>query len=255
MLTAYASAVSQSSGYYGGSGYLYGMGWFDPTYILVIIGLIITLIASASVKSTFNKYNKIGSRRGITGAECARKILDANGLHHIQIQHIAGSLSDNYNPKTGIVSLSDSTFNSTSIAALGVAAHECGHAIQHSVGYVPIKIRNSIVPVVNICSYAAIPLIFIGIILSQFGLSLFGVILYSSVFAFQLVTIPTETNASSRALATLQSMALLDEDELNGAKKVLTAAAMTYFASAAATALSILRFLLIIMGNSRSSRR
>lgn len=254
MLTVLAAA-SQTSGYYGGGYGMYGMGWFDPTYILVIIGIVITLIASANVKNTFAKYDKVRSRRGITGAECARKILDANGLYNIQIQHISGELSDNFNPKTGIVSLSDSTFNSSSIAALGVAAHECGHAVQHAVGYAPIKIRNSIVPVVNICSYAAIPLIFIGIILSQTGLSMFGVILYCSVLAFQLVTIPTETNASARALQTLESMALLDEDELKGARKVLTAAAMTYFVSAASTALTILRFVLIIMGNSRSNRK
>lgn len=254
MLTVYAAA-SQTSNYSSGYSYLDGLSWFHPSYILVIIGLIITLIASAKVKSAFNKYNSVASRRGITGAECARRILDANGLHHIQIQHIAGQLTDNYNPKTGVVSLSESTFGSTSIAALGVAAHECGHAVQHAVGYAPIRVRNGIYPVVNICSHAAIPIIIIGILLSQFGLSLVGVVLYCAVLVFQLVTIPTETDASSRALKTLEGMALLDEDELKGAKKVLTAAAMTYFASAAATALTILRFLLIIMGNSRSSRK
>ncbi|MBR0366202.1 MAG: zinc metallopeptidase [Clostridia bacterium] len=250
MLTALAT-----SGYYTNYGGL-GYGWFDPTYMLVIIGLAITLIASANVKGTFNKYDKVKSRRGITGAECARRILDANGLKNIQIEHVSGNLSDHFSPKENVIRLSDSTYNSTSIAALGVAAHECGHAVQHQVGYVPIKIRNGIVPVVNICSYAAIPIIFIGIILSMTGLAMLGVVLYCAVFAFQLVTIPTETNASARAMKTLESMALLDEDELKGAQKVLTAAALTYFASAAATALQVLRLALIVVGNgNRNNRR
>ena len=237
---------------------MYGMHYYgmymDPTYILVIIGLIITLIASANVKNTFNKYDKVSSRRGITGAECARKILDANGLYHVRIELGQGKLTDYFSPKENLIKLSQATYNSTSIAALGVAAHECGHAIQHQVGYVPIKLRNGIVPFVNICSYAAIPLILLGIILSQYGLAMFGVILYSAVFAFQLITIPTETNASARAVQTLHSMAILDEDELVGTKNVRTAAALTYFASAAATALQVLRLLLIVM-NSNSRRR
>ena len=247
--------VLATSGYYGGYGGM-GYGWFDPTYMLVIIGLVITLIASANIKSTFAKYDKVPSRRGITGAECARRILDANGLQSIRIEHVSGSLSDHFSPKEGVIRLSDSTYNSTSIAALGVAAHECGHAVQHQVGYVPIKIRNGIVPFVNICSHAAIPIIFIGILLSMTGLSMLGVVLYCGVFAFQLITIPTETNASARAMQTLESMALLDEDELRGTRKVLTAAALTYFASAAATALQILRLFLIVAGNgNRNSRR
>ena len=250
MLTALAT-----SGYYTGYGGL-GYGWFDPTYILVIIGLVITLIASANVKNTFNKYDKVRSRRGITGAECARRILDANGLQNIRIERVSGNLSDHFSPKEGVIRLSESTYGSTSIAALGVAAHECGHAVQHQVGYVPIKIRNGIVPVVNICSHAAIPIIIIGTILSMTGLAMLGVVLYCGVFAFQLVTIPTETNASARAMKTLESMALLDEEELKGAQKVLTAAAMTYFASAAATALQVLRLALIVIGNgNRNNRR
>ena len=224
--------------------------YYDPTYMLVVIGLIITLIASANVKGTFNRYDKVKSSRGITGAMAARKILDANGLNNIRIERISGSLSDHYSPKEGVIRLSDSTYDSTSIAALGVAAHECGHAVQHQVGYVPIKIRNSIVPAVNICSHLSIPIILIGLFISQ-PLALFGVVLYCAVFAFQLITLPTETNASARAIDTLYNMAILDEDELRGTKKVLRAAAMTYFASAAATALQVLRLFLLVSGNNR----
>lgn len=227
------------------------MWYYDPTYMLVVIGLIITLIASANVNGTFKKYDKVLSRRGITGAMVARKILDANGLQNIRIERVSGNLTDHFSPKEGVIRLSDATYNSTSVAALGVAAHECGHAVQHQVGYVPIKVRNSIVPVVNICSHLAIPIILIGLFISQ-PLALFGVVLYCAVFAFQLITLPTETNASARAITTLYDMGILDEDELRGTKKVLKAAAMTYFASAAATALQILRLLLLVSGNRRN---
>lgn len=227
------------------------MWYYDPTYMLVVIGLIITLIASANVNGTFKKYDKVLSRRGITGAMVARKILDANGLQNIRIERVSGNLTDHFSPKEGVIRLSDATYNSTSVAALGVAAHECGHAVQHQVGYVPIKVRNSTVPVVNICSHLAIPIILIGLFISQ-TLALFGVVLYCAVFAFQLVTLPTETNASARAITTLYDMGILDEDELRGTKKVLKAAAMTYFASAAATALQILRLLLLVSGNRRN---
>lgn len=247
-----ALAYSADSAYYGsyamgGLGY----GWFDPTYMFVIIGLVITMIASANINRTFKKYDKVKSYRGITGAMAARKILDANGLHHIRVERVSGNLTDHYSPKEGVIRLSDATHDSTSIAALGVAAHECGHAVQHQVGYTPIKVRNSIVPVVNICSHLSIPIILLGIILGATSFAMVGVYLYCGVFAFQLVTIPTETNASSRAIETLQSMAILDEDELKGTRKVLTAAAMTYFASAAATALQLLRLLLLVQGNRR----
>ena len=237
--------------------YGYGYGWlFDPTYILVIFGLIITMIASANVKSTFARYNKVLSRRGMTGAETVRRILDANGLHNIRIEHVRGSLSDHYDPKNGVIRLSDDTYNSTSVAAIGVAAHECGHAIQHQVGYVPIKVRNGIVPFVNICNYASIPLIMIGLLLGSRGynLAMLGVVLFSAVLVFQLVTLPTETNASKRALVTLENMYMLDEEELKGAKKVLSAAAMTYFAGVASTALQVIRLFLIVQNSNRRRR-
>ena len=224
--------------------------YYDPTYMLVIIGLIITLIASANVNGTFRKYDKVLSRRGITAAQAARRILDANGLQDIRIERVSGNLTDHFSPKERIIRLSDATYDSTSIAALGVAAHECGHAVQHQVGYAPIKLRNGMVPFVNICSHLAIPIILIGLFISA-ELAMFGVILYCAVFAFQVVTLPTETNASSRAISTLYNMGILDEDELKGTKKVLNAAAMTYFASAAATALQVLRLFLLVSGNRR----
>ena len=224
--------------------------YFDPTYMLVIIGLIITLIASANVNGTFRKYDKIESRRGITAAQAARRILDANGLQDIRIERVSGKLTDHFSPKERVIRLSDATYDSASIAALGVAAHECGHAVQHQVGYAPIKLRNGMVPFVNICSHLAIPIILIGLFFSA-EIAIFGVILYCAVFAFQVVTLPTETNASARAINTLYNMGILDEDELKGTKKVLNAAAMTYFASAAATALQVLRLFLLVSGNRR----
>lgn len=225
-------------------------GWYyDPTYIFVVIGLIITLIASANVNRSFEKYNKVLSRRGITGAQTARKILDANGLYNIRIERVSGNLSDHYSPKEGVIRLSDSTYNSTSVAALGVAAHECGHAVQHQVGYSPIKIRNAIVPAVNICNHLSLPIIILGLIMGSTSLAYVGVYLFAAVFVFQLVTLPTETNASARALQTLESMAILDSDELRDTKKVLSAAAMTYFASAASTALQLLRLVMLVQRN------
>ncbi len=228
------------------------MYYYDPTYILVVIGFVLTLFASFGVNSTFNRYKNVDNRRGITGAMAARKILDANGLQNVQIVRIAGNLTDNFNPSTNTVSLSDSTFNSTSVAAIGVAAHECGHAVQHQQGYVPIKVRNGIFPVVRIGNVLSMPLFILGLILGLGKLAMFGAILFGLVLVFQIVTLPVEFNASIRAIKTLDSMYLLDEDELKGAKKVLKAAAMTYVAAAASTALQFLRLLLI--ANRRNRR-
>lgn len=233
----------------------YGM-YYDPTYILVLIGFVISLIASANVKSTFAKYDRQMSRYGLTGADAARKILDANGLYNIRIEHVRGSLSDHFDPRGGVIRLSDSTYNSTSVAAIGVAAHECGHAVQHQVGYTPIRVRNSIVPVVNICNYASLPLIVIGLILGSrgYGLAMLGVLLFCAVLVFQIVTLPTETNASKRALQTIEGMNLLNEDEIQGARRVLRAAAMTYFAAVASSALQVLRLFLIVQNSNRRDR-
>ena len=223
---------------------LYGY-YFDPTYVLVILAFILTMFASFGVKSTFRKYDEVHNSRGITAAEAARRILDANGLQNIRIERVAGELTDHYSPKENVIRLSDSTFNSTSVAAIGVAAHECGHAVQHQVGYVPIKIRNGIVPIVNISNALSMPLFIIGLIIGITPLAFAGAILFGMVFLFQLVTLPTETNASRRAMRTLEEMDLLAGDELKGARKTLTAAAMTYVAAVASTAMQFLRLLLI----------
>ncbi len=219
--------------------------YFDPTYVLVILAFIFTMFASFGVKSTFRKYDEVHNSRGITAAEAARRILDANGLQNIRIERVAGELTDHYSPKENVIRLSDSTFNSTSVAAIGVAAHECGHAVQHQVGYVPIKIRNGIVPIVNISNALSMPLFIIGLIIGITPLAFAGAILFGMVFLFQLVTLPTETNASRRAMRTLEEMDLLAGDELKGARKTLTAAAMTYVAAVASTAMQFLRLLLI----------
>lgn len=232
--------------------YRYGF-YYDPTYILVIIAFFLTMFASFGVKSTFNKYDKVHSGRGITAAMAARKILDANGLHNIRIERVAGELTDHFSPKENVIRLSDSTYDSTSVAAIGVAAHECGHAVQHQVGYVPIKLRNSIVPIVNISNTLAMPIFILGIILNSMGnlaelganLAMFGAILFGAVFVFQVVTLPTEINASRRAMKTLDNMYILEGDELKGARKTLTAAAMTYVATVASSALQLLRLLMI----------
>ena len=192
--------------------------YFDPTYVLVIIAFLLTLFASMGVKSTFSKYNDVRSSRGITAASAARQILDANGLQNIRIEHVSGDLTDHYSPNENVIRLSDSTYNSTSVAAIGVAAHECGHAVQHQVGYVPIKIRNGIVPIVNVCNMLSMPIFIIGLILGLGRLAMVGAILFGAVLVFQLVTLPTEINASRRAMKTLESMYLLEGDELTGAR-------------------------------------
>ena len=221
-------------------------GFWDPTYILVIIGVIITMLASSKVNSTYRKYAKVHAASGLTGAQAAAQILKGAGLYDIRIQHIAGNLTDNYNPQTRILSLSDSTYNSSSVAAIGVAAHECGHAIQHANNYIPLKVRGAIVPAVNIGSVAAWPIIIVGVLLSyNHTLITLGILLFSLTVLFQLVTLPVEFDASARALTILDNTNMLYDQELAGAKKVLTAAALTYVASAAAAILSLLRLILL----------
>ena len=221
--------------------------FYDPTYILVIPALIFALIAQVMVKSTFSKYSQVRNRRGVTAAEVARKILDENGLYNVQIEHIGGELTDHYDPRTNVVRLSDSVYNSTSVAALGVAAHETGHAIQHSVGYAPIKIRNAILPAAQLGSQAAMPLVLIGLIFSRsLGFLIdIGIIVYIAVVLFQLVTLPVEFNASRRALRILEGSYILENDENKMAKKVLTAAAMTYVAALFSALTTLLRLFLI----------
>ena len=223
--------------------------YYDPTYFLVILGFIFAMIASSGVQSAFRKYSKVKSARGYTGADAARKILDDHGLYHIRIEHVGGNLSDHFDPKANVIRLSDSTYSDTSVAAIGVAAHEAGHAVQHAVGYAPIKIRNAIVPAVNIASTLSMPLFILGLILSIPGLRTLGIILFSAALVFQVVTLPVEFNASRRALNILNQSVMLEYDELKGAKKVLSAAAMTYVAAVISTALQLLR--LVLLSNSR----
>ena len=208
----------------------YGYGYYmDPGYVLVIIAAILSLIASARVSSTFKRYSGKLTARGITAEEAARKILDENGLYNVRIESISGNLTDHYDPRSNVIRLSDSVRNSPSVAAVGVAAHEAGHAVQHATGYVPIKLRNAIVPVANIGSMAGPYLIIIGLLLSGAMSDLLiniGIWFFAAAVAFQLVTLPVEFNASSRAIKTLGSGNYLYEDEIPAVKKVLGAAAM-----------------------------
>lgn len=226
------------------------MYYYDPTMLLLIPALLLAIWAQFKVSSTFSKYSKINTMRGMTGADAARFILDRNGLSNVKVQHIEGELTDHFDPRTNIVSLSDATYSSRSIGAIGVAAHECGHAVQHAVGYMPIRVRNAIVPVVNFCSKIAMPIILIGIICVAFGgffpiLIDIGIIMYAATVLFQIITLPVEFNASSRAINTLKQYDVLSDDELKGAKKVLSAAAMTYVAAAFSAIMSLLRLILI----------
>lgn len=229
---------------------MYPMGYFygiDMTYIVLVLpALIFAMYAQSKVTTTFNKYRTVANRRGYTGAEIARRILDMNGLQNIVIERVSGNLTDHFSPKENIIRLSDSTYQSTSVAAIGVAAHEVGHAIQYAQGYGPIKLRNSIVPVVQIASYAAWPLAIMGVIFSFSRLANFGVILFGLVVLFQIITLPVEFNASNRALKTLGDNLILESDELSAAKKVLSAAAMTYVASAVVAIANLLRLLSIV---------
>lgn len=225
------------------------MYFYDSTYVLVLIGFLLASFASVGVQSAFNKYSKVKSMRHYTGKDAARKILDENGLYDVRVENISGNLTDHFDPSANVIRLSDSTYNSDSVAAIGVAAHEAGHAVQHAVGYVPIRIRNSIIPAVNLCSTLAMPLFIIGLLLGMTNLANVGIILFSGALIFQLVTLPVEFDASHRAIKILDSSAMLDEDELSGAKKVLRAAAMTYVAAVLASALQLLR--LVLISNSR----
>ena len=229
------------------------MFWYtDWTYIVLVLpAVILALIAQARVNSVFTKYSKISSKRGFTGAQAARRVLDANGLSNVRIERVSGKLTDHYDPKANVIRLSDSTHDSTSAAAIGVAAHEAGHAVQHAVGYLPIKVRAAIIPLTNIGSRLAVPLIILGIFLSYYGeqflsIAYLGVIAFSLSAVFQLVTLPTEFNASRRALEAVENYAVLDNEEIGQMKKVLTAAAMTYVAALAVSLTQLLRLLLMV---------
>lgn len=236
--------------YYGGlMGY-----YFDPTWILVIIGAVLSMAASAKVNSTFNKYSKVRSMTGMTGEDAAKRLLNSQGIYDVTVRPVKGQLTDHYDPRTKTVNLSESVFHSTSVAAIGVAAHECGHAMQDNVGYVPLKLRGAIVPMANIGSQAAFPLIIIGALIGGMGSPLvnIGLILFSLAVIFQLITLPVELNASRRAITLLDQVGILGGQEVNQTRKVLGAAALTYVAALAASVLQLLR-LVILFGGRRDN--
>lgn len=224
------------------------MFFWDPTYIFVLIGAAICLIASARMKSTFHKYQAIPSNSGMTGRDAAERILQQNGLYDVQIQPVSGDLTDHYDPRTKTISLSTATYKSTSVAAIGVAAHECGHALQHAKGYLPLGMRGALLPVAKFGSMLAWPIIIAGFFIggeSALLLIDIGIILFSAAVLFQIITLPVEFNASSRALKALTASGILDEKEVGDSKKVLSAAALTYVAGAAAMILQLLRLLVL----------
>lgn len=226
------------------------MFWYDPTYILVLIGAVISAIASMNVNSTFQKYNR-AARTGITGREAAERILRSAGIDDVRIEMVQGNLSDHYSPKDKVLRLSESVYASGSIAAIGVAAHECGHAIQHQQDYAPLQLRSLAVPIANFGSWLSWPVILLGMIFGYPSIAEIGVWLFAFVVAFQLITLPVEFNASSRAMAALENMGLLQGDDLTGAGKVLRAAALTYVAALFAAILQLLRLVLIVGGRRR----
>lgn len=231
-----------------------GYYYWDPTYILVVIGAVICMIASARVKGTFNKYSQLRSMSGMNGAQVAQRVLQAAGIYDVQVRHVSGSLTDHYDPRTKTVNLSDPVYNATSVAALGVAAHECGHAIQHAKSYAPLSIRSALVPIANFGSMLAWPVILIGLLFNTRSSGLIidiGILLFSAAVLFQLVTFPVEFDASRRALVMLRTQGILADDELRYTRRVLKSAALTYVASAAAAILQLLRIILITNGRRR----
>lgn len=233
-------------------GYGRGLYWmWDPTYVLIIAGVVLSMIASAMVHRSFAKYSQIRSASGLTGAEVARRILSYAGITDVSVSHISGHLTDHYNPKTKDVGLSDSVYGSNSVAAIAVAAHECGHVIQHANSYAPLSIRSALVPVANFGSGASWFVILAGILFSMPPLITLGIVLFSAAVLFQIVTLPVELNASRRALGILQDTGILGTGEGQGAKRVLRAAALTYVASAAAAILQLLRLIILFGRNNR----
>lgn len=230
--------------------YYYGFDW---TYVVIVLPcIIIAMIASAKVNSTFKRYSKQMSSRRISGSEAAMRVLHANGVTNVRIERVAGNLTDHYDPKANVIRLSDSVYSSTSTAAIGVACHEAGHAVQHAEHYAPIKLRTAIIPITNIGSMLAMPLILIGILFSTtYELVYIGIALFSLSLVFQLVTLPVEFNASRRAMEAIENAEILSGDELKGARRTLTAAAMTYVAAVAVSAAQLLRLIILFGGGRR----
>lgn len=228
--------------------------YYDPTYILVIIAAIFSIWASFRVKSTYKKYAKMHSMSGMTGAQAAEKILQSQGIYDVSIERVSGELTDHYDPSAKVLRLSQSTYNNSSVAAIGVAAHECGHAVQHATGYAPLNIRGALVPIANLGSNAGIILFMVGLFFSSSMGNTFltlGIILFSAAVLFQLITLPVEFNASGRAIKLLERTGILGQNEIGATKKVLGAAALTYVAGAATAILQLLRLVLIAGGRNR----
>lgn len=229
--------------------------YYDPTYFLVLIGVVLSLLAQGKVKSTFAKYSQRRNARGITGAETAERILHGAGIYDVRIEHVSGNLTDHYDPRSKVLRLSDSVYGQSSVAAVGVAAHECGHAIQHAKGYAPLKIRSAIVPVANFGAKIAWPLIIFGLFFTSETSSLLinlGIIAFLFAVLFQIVTLPVEYNASNRAIRAIADTGLMQGEEIKEAKKVLSAAALTYVAGAATAVLQLLRIILLTGGRRRN---
>lgn len=232
---------------------MYGY-YFDPTYLLVIIGAVLCMAASSMVNSTYRKYSRVRCKSGMTGAEAAARILQNSGIHDVQIQHVRGDLTDHYDPRNKVLRLSDTVYDSRSVAAIGVAAHECGHALQHHKGYLPLKLRSFLVPAANIGSRLGLPLVILGLVLGiyfplpgggYFSLAELGIWVFAFAVLFQVITLPVEFNASGRAIRLLGDYGIMNEDERDDCKRVLGAAALTYVAAAASSILQLLRLVLL----------
>lgn len=220
--------------------------YFDPTYILVLIGAVLSIWASMRVNSTFSRYSKVRSMTGMTGAQAAQRLLNQAGIYDVNIEHVSGNLTDHYDPSNKVLRLSDATYGSASVAAIGVAAHECGHAIQHQQGYSPLKLRTALVPAANIGSRLGIPIILVGLLFGSGGMLVqVGIWVFALAVLFQVVTLPVEFNASSRAVRLLDQYGILAGEEVHQCRKVLSAAALTYVAAAAASILQLLRLVML----------
>ena len=223
-----------------------GMGWgFDGTYVLIILAFLISALVSAKMNATFSKYSKVRSYCGMTGAQAAQRILSSAGIYDVRIEHVSGKLTDHYDPSNKVLRLSDAVYGNTSIAAIGVAAHECGHPVQHAKNYVPLSVRSAIVPVANFGSQLSWPLFLAGLIFSFRPLLMIGILLFCAALLFQIVTLPVEFNASARALRMLDETGIMGRQEIRGTKKVLRAAAMTYVAAVIGSLLQLLRLLIL----------
>ena len=239
---------------YGYGGYGMGYGWFDPTMILLLIGMALSMLASAKVQSTFAAYSRVRSKTGMTGAQAAERILRSQGIDYVRVGHVRGNLTDHYDPKNKVLNLSDTVYNSTSVSAIGVAAHKCGHAVQDKVGYFLLNFRGSLVPAANFGAQLSWPLIIIGYLFGGAGGTLVkvGLLMFCAVVLFHLVTLPVELDASRRALRLLDENGILVEDEVKKTRKVLGAAALTYVAALAASILQLLRLLILFGGQRRN---